>query len=567
MKYEEKTWLWGIALALISVVLIWVIGLGQATEDKSTQALPQENIINLVKLFDAISFQLNGRYVDTVDAKDLIYSGIRGMLDKLDPFTEMMEKKAYNQLMEITHGRYEGLGMQIDSRDNWIVVISPIEGTPAYRMGLKPGDKIIEIDGKSTANMKTEEASKLMRGPAGTKLVLKITREGVDGPLEYTIERAVIELKNVPYYGMIDDKIGYVRFIKFSEESGTELKNAIEELKKKGMQSLIFDLRYNGGGLLDQAVETANLFLDKDKLIVYTQGRASGTIKYHSKDKAVFPNGSLVVLVDGGTASASEIVAGAIQDWDRGAIIGTTTFGKGLVQQVYDLPGDVYLKMTIAKYYIPSGRCIQKPELSHKRTFTDASEETEDSSQADTTVKEVYRTNGGRIVYGGGGVVPDIEVEYPRYTSDLEINLASKMLFFDFAINYISKHKDLTKDFEITDQIMEEFKEFLKAKNFTYKTALELELEQLEKRVKEDKKEEIYQQALENLKKQIEREKENDFQNSLDYIKKSIKREILLDLYGEKAFYEEVILKTDPFVQKALKVLNSKDEYKKILKS
>jgi carboxyl-terminal processing protease len=567
MKGERKYGVIAIALALISVGIIWVVGLGQATEDTvATQPLTEKNIYSYIKLFDAVAFNVNRDYVDTVNPEDLIKAGIEGMMKTLDPFSTLQDIKAHDRLMEMTEGKYEGLGMSIAQMNNVITVISPIEGTPAYRMGIKAGDQIMQIDGKPTEGMTTEEASKLMRGQRGTSVTLKIRREGIRELLEYTIERAIIELKNVPYYGVTEGGIGYVRLSKFSKESGNELKDAIKELRSQNVKGLILDLRSNGGGLLDEAVETANLFLDQGQLIVYTQGRSEEKREFYAQQSPVYGEGPLVVLVNEGTASGSEIVCGAVQDWDRGVIVGNTTFGKGLVQQVFNrnLPPDYFLKLTVAKYYVPSGRCIQKPEMIKRNSSGEETEEKTDSLVV--SKREVFHTKGGREVYGGGGIVPDVEIPREKYTP-IEYNLEGKSLFFDFAVSYIAKHRDIPRNFEIDDQIIAEFKQFLKEKNFTYKTVLELDLDTLKKHIEDQGKSEVFVNTLKNMEGMIEQEKEKEFDQSLDYIKRAIKRDVLNNLYGEKAWYEEIILKTDPAIQKAFEILTNKEEYRKILSS
>ncbi|MCK4384826.1 MAG: S41 family peptidase [candidate division Zixibacteria bacterium] len=557
MKGERKYGLMAIALALISVAIIWVVGLGEATEEVVTQEETEKSIWNYVKLFDAVAFNINSNYVDTVNPEELVKAGIKGMMRTLDPFSVLQDVKAHERLMEMTEGKYEGLGMAIAKRNDVITVISPIEGTPAYRMGLKAGDQIIQIDDKPTEGMTTEDASKLMRGERGTTVTLKIKREGVKELLEYTIERAIIELKNVPYSGVMDGGIGYVRLSKFSKESGKELKDAIIELKGKNIKGLILDLRNNGGGLLDQAVETANLFLDDGKLIVYTQGRMERKRDYFARGKPVYGDGPLVILVNGGTASASEIVSGAVQDWDRGVIIGNTTFGKGLVQRVIqrNLPSDYFLKLTVAKYYVPSGRCIQKPEMVKKHSSTE-----EESDSLMVSERKVFYTKGGREVYGGGGIVPDIAIDKEKYKS-IEYNLERQSMFFDFAVSYIAEHPNIQRDFEVDDQVIGEFKEFLQEKDFTYKSALELDLDTLKRHIEKQEKSEVFAEVLKNMESLIEEEKKQDFDQSIDYIKRSIKRDVLNNLYGQKAWYEEIILKADPAIQKAFEILSNKDKY------
>lgn len=568
MKEQRKFGLAILALALISTAIIWAVGLGEATEEPDVmRELERETLYSYIKLLDKVAFDINQRYVDSIDVKDMIYAGIKGMMETLDPFSTLQDIEAHDRLMEMTEGKYEGLGMTISKRNDIITVISPIEGTPAYRMGLRAGDQVIEIDGKSTEGMSTEDASKMMRGNAGTTVLLTIKREGVPEPLEYEVERAIIELTSVPYYGMMDEGIGYVRLSKFSKESGDELEEAIEDLKSQGMTGMILDLRSNGGGLLDQAVETANLFIERDKLIVYTQGRTQFKTEKHASVDPVFSasDGPLVVLVNEGTASASEIVSGAVQDWDRGVIIGSTTFGKGLVQQIIPERNQTYLKLTVAKYYIPSGRCIQKPERAKRHPVL---EEDAEGEQPDTLVeveREVFYTKGGRKVYGGGGIVPDIEIATPKF-KPIEYNLERQSMFFNFAVSYIAKHPDIPRDFEADDQMLGEFKGFLKEKEFTYKSALELELEPLREKIEKQDNPEMFSGAIEELQRLIETDKEDDFEESRDYIKRSLRRDVLNGLYGQKGYYEEVLLKDDDRVRKAYEILTNENEYMAMLK-
>jgi len=535
----------------------------------------RETLFRNIKLFNSMAYHIKNRYMEDIDSKDLIHAGIRGMLQNLDPFSVLMEERSYDRLMESTHGKYEGLGMQIDSRDDRIRIISPIEGTPAYRRGLQAGDIIWNIDGTSTFEMTTEDAASLMRGPAGTSVTLKIKRQGVPDLLEYEVERAVIELKSVNYYGYIDGtNIGYVRLSRFAEETGRELREAITELKsEKNLEGLIFDLRSNGGGLLQQAVETANLFLEKDQLVVYTKGRTEQSERrYYATEEPLYPEGKLVVLVDEGTASASEIVSGAVQDWDRGVIMGQPTYGKGLVQQIFPAGGDamVALKLTTAKYYIPSGRCIQRPERSKKQNAhatLDEEESDEEGDEADTmnvVEKDAYSTNGGRTVYGGGGINPDIETTREKW-QPIEMNLERKQLFFDFAVRYTSQHPEIGRDFVVTPEILDEFKAFMEEKEFDYKTALEVSLEEMRDVVRDENKEDLFAESLDRLESLVEKEKEADFVRSEDYIKRSIKREITTKLYGQRGLYEEIILKTDPTVQKAIEMLQDDQEYARII--
>jgi len=567
------------ALALFAMGLLWAVGPGEAqpgtspiyaqTTDADARGQTLENnresLYKNIKLFNDIAFNVENRYMEDVDSKDMIRAGIRGMLSTLDPFSVLMERKSYDQLMENTSGKYQGVGMQIDVRDDTLIVVTPIEGTPAYRLGLMAGDRIIKIDGEPTEGMTTEDAAGKMRGPAGTQVVLTILRPGIPTPMDYNVDRAVIELKSVNYYGVTDDGIGYVRLNRFAETTHDELQEAFAELRKQNVKGIIFDLRSNGGGLLDEAVATANFFLPKDRLIVYTRGRdPESEQRFLSTREPVVPDEPLVVLVNGGSASASEIVAGALQDWDRGLIMGQTTFGKGLVQQVFNIGGrnsDVALKLTTARYFVPSGRLIQKPSHSgpHDRAIEADTADGEDGED-----KEVFYTASGRPVYGGGGIVPDIDLPVELY-EPIEMNLERQGLFFNFSVEYVSKHPDIPLDFEVSDALLDEFRQYIKEKDFTYVTRLEVELDSLRARVKDEHKEALFEPALAEFEKVVEEDKADDFEVSKDYIREALKRNIIRNKYGERGVYEEVILKQDPAIQRALEVLRSKDEYKKLL--
>ncbi|PKK82815.1 MAG: hypothetical protein CVT49_11525 [candidate division Zixibacteria bacterium HGW-Zixibacteria-1] len=545
----------------------------------------RETLLKEIRKLNSVVYDIKNRYMEEVDTKDLINAGIEGMLQNLDRFSVLMEKQSYDRLMESTHGKYEGLGMEIDSRDDYIIVVTPMEGTPAYNMGLHPGDQIRAIDGESTYKMTTSDASKLMRGTAGTKVNLTIMRPGLASPLDFDVERAVIELKSVNYYGVVEGtNIGYVRLSRFAEETTNELIDAISDLKKQNVDGLIFDLRSNGGGLLQQAVQVAGLFMQDGRLVVYSKGQFPGSEKrYYSGmngattglDTTLFPEKPLVMLVDEGTASASEIVAGAIQDWDRGVIMGHRTYGKGLVQQLFPVgdDDDNHLKLTTARYYIPSGRCIQKPEVEKKGDMhagLDDMEPEVDTVVTDTVKlsdKEVFYTNAGRTVYGGGGILPDLEVDEARPYEPIEINLERKTMFFDFAVKYVAEHPDATRNIVVTDDIVNDFRSYIKEKDFAYKTALEVSLDEMKKIVDEEKKDDLFSGALTEFSGLVEKEKEADFTKSIDYIRKAIKREIVSKIGGQRAVYEDVILKTDPGILKAVELLKNKSEYSKIFEA
>jgi carboxyl-terminal processing protease len=587
-----------LGVTVFALVLIWLAGPGDAgqltqasepvlwadtvqinlnelnlTQDSATQT--RDSFMKNVRKLTQTAFNIRNQYMEEVDVDKIIRAGIVGMLTDLDRFSVLMEKSSYDALMESTHGKYEGLGMMIDQRDDRVLIISPIEGTPAYRRGLRAGDVIWEIDGHDTHEMKTSDASKLMRGKAGTSVKLSIKRTGIADLMEFDVERATIELKSVNYAGVIPEtNIGYVRLSRFAEETSHELREAITNLNNQNVSGLVLDLRSNGGGLLDQAKETAELFIKEGAEIVYTRGRfADSERHYKSERPPLFPDKPFVILVDEGTASASEIVAGAIQDWDRGVIIGNTTYGKGLVQQIFPISNDgsMALKLTTAKYYVPSGRCIQKPDRQEKDN-AHADLDMPPTDGADSTVadsltvaeREIFYTNGGRIVYGGGGIVPDLDVDRETW-QPIEINLERKSMFFDFAVAYVAKHPDVQADFTVTDQVVEEFRQFIKEKDFSYKSSMQVALEDLKKTSEAGPNDSMYASAIVSMEGLVEKEKQHDFDKSRDYIKRALKREVVSSIAGERGVYEQIVLKTDKTVQKAIEVLTAPKEYTRLI--
>jgi carboxyl-terminal processing protease len=597
-------------ITLFALGLIWFAGSGEAVQQSSANAEPvlwadtvhidvegndaaaseneptarekRETFLQDIKKLTQTAFNVRNHYMEDIDTEAMIKSGIRGMLSDLDRYSVLMEKSSYDALMESTHGKYEGLGMQIDARDGHIQIITPIEGTPAYDKGLQAGDVIWEIDSISTDGMSSADAAKLMRGKAGTSIRLMIKRQGIADLLEFNLTRAIIELKSVNYFGVVPGTdIGYVRLSRFAEETSHELREAIGSLNDQNVSSLIFDLRSNGGGLLDQAKETAELFLNEGREIVYTKGKYENSERHYRSERApIFKDKPLIVLVDAGTASASEIVSGAIQDWDRGLIVGTPTYGKGLVQQIFPISNDgsMALKLTTAKYYVPSGRCIQKPEKqgkpgAHNRAMIEEAEEAMDGEggmeQGHDTLsvddREIFYTNGGRIVYGGGGIVPDVEVDRETWKV-IEINLERQSMFFDYAVKYVADHPDVTRDFVVTPEVLEDFRAFLKDREFDYKNSLEVSYDKLKETVDEENKTAEFEKQLADLHDLIELEKVKEFDESKDYISRRIKRAVVSSVAGERGVYEEIILRTDPTVKKAVDILENDGEYSKLIK-
>ncbi|HEX6064690.1 MAG TPA: S41 family peptidase, partial [Longimicrobiales bacterium] len=356
------------------------------------------NVYFQANLFNEVLHHVQDKFVDQKTPSDLYKMAIDGMLEELgDPHTTFMSSDEYGRLMIETQGEYGGVGMEIDSRDGWITVIAPLPGTPAERAGLQAGDRVVEIEGKTTRNMPSDEAVKLLRGPRGQAVNFKVLREGMSEPAPYRIVREEIRIRSVPAAYMMDNGIGYVELVRFSERSTEELRTAINNLKAQGMKGLILDLRRNPGGLLDQGINIADLFLDRGDAIAETRSRLPNqNQKALASDPDEYPNLPVVTLVGPGSASASEILAGALQDHDRSLVLGRTTFGKGSVQTLFPLASRNYLKMTTARWYTPSGRSIQRPYGIGAHNEGEA----EDTSSAanDTTKKPAFKTDGGRTV-------------------------------------------------------------------------------------------------------------------------------------------------------------------------
>jgi len=395
-------------------------------------------------------------YAEPVSADKAIYNGaIPGMLRVLDPHSNFFDPKSYAALREEQRGKYYGVGMQVGPRNNKVIVIAPFAGAPAYRAGIRPGDVIIAVDGKPTDNMSTSDVAELLKGPKGTTVKITMLREGNDKPLDFTVVRDEIPRYSVDVHFMIRPGIGYVHISGFQETTEHELRQALDELGD--LKGLILDLRQNPGGLLSEGVGVADQFLKKGQVIVSHHGRASAEKVY----KAARGNGGkdypLVVLVNRGTASAAEIVAGAIQDHDRGLIAGETTFGKGLVQTVYPLSENTGLALTTAKYYTPSGRLIQR-DWSNISLY-DYYYNDRENGEASTANHEVKMTDSGRTVYGGGGITPDVKIASVK-TTKFQDTLLEKYAFFNFAKHYVINHK-VTKQFEVDDAVMQEFRKYL----------------------------------------------------------------------------------------------------------
>jgi carboxyl-terminal processing protease len=462
-----------------------------------------------LKEFTQVYSIVEDNYAEPVDPDKAIYNGaIPGMLHVLDPHSNFFDPKAYALLKEDQSGKYYGVGMTVGPRNNKVIVIAPFVGTPAYRAGIHPGDVIIAVDGKSTDNMSTSDVADLLKGPKGTTVHITVLREGADKPLEFTVVRDEIPRYSVDLHFLIRPGIGYMHISGFNETTDAEVQNALDEMGD--LKGLILDLRQNPGGLLSEGVGVADKFLRKGQLIVSHHGRASSEKRYvatHGNGGKEYP---LVVLVNRGTASAAEIVAGAIQDHDRGLIAGETTFGKGLVQTVYPLSENTGLALTTAKYYTPSGRLIQR-DYSNVSLYDYYFNRDSDENNAG---REVKLTDSGRTVYGGGGITPDYKIATPK-GNHFQDDMLQHYAFFNFAKHYMVDHHP-TKSFEVDDVIMQDFRKFLESQNIAYTEA--------------------------------------DLVQNEDWVKSNIKSEIFIDAFGQDEGLK-VRAEADPEVVKALELL------------
>lgn len=433
----------------------------------------RNDLYTYLDLFNDALAKVEHVYVEEVDAKELMYGAIRGMLSSLDPYSVFLDEESFSDFQVQTEGEFGGLGIQITARDGVLTVVSPIEGTPAYDLGIQSGDRIIAIEGESTRGITTDQAILKLRGDPGTKVNITIYREGIDENLDYTVTRDIIRIDSVPYAFLMDDDIGYVRISRFSRTTARELSDQLDELDAQGMRGLVVDLRSNPGGLLSEAVDVSDVFLDTGELVVSTRGRIKEQNKefYASTPARYSRDFPIIVLVNGGSASASEILAGAIQDWDRGIVAGTTSFGKGSVQtlmRLRPLTKECAVKLTTAKWYTSSGRLIEKPERWETEELAEG-EEGEEIEEA----KPEFKTASGRIVYGGGGVTPDVTIESGR-RSDVVVDLERREEFFEFAIQYLSDHEVAGPDVEVSDAMWSDFLAFLEEDEFEF-TREELE--------------------------------------------------------------------------------------------
>ena len=547
-----------ILMTLLSLILIITPVHITTADETDFYKKVQKGLTNFEKVYK----QINMHYVEEFDPYEFVRAGIDGMLNKLDPYTVFIEPEADINLKIITTGKYGGLGMEIGMRNKKVTVISPMDNSPAKRAGIRAGDIIEKINGILVSSLSTQKVSTLLRGPIGTDVELSISRNGYTGEISMKITRAEILIEDVNYSDFIENNIAYVRLTGFTDKAEEELINAINDLKEKHkIEGFILDLRGNSGGLLESAVEVSNVFLPQNTLVVSTKGYRDGDHEFKTTSDPILPDVPMVVLVDGGSASASEIVAGALQDIDRAIILGSETFGKGLVQKVYNIDNSIKtkLKITTAKYYIPSGRCIQKYDYTKENgVFA-----TKDSSISDDALPHEFYTINKRKVFEKGGISPDVDIKDSEL-SNLAFELYRQSVFFNFSVKYQQDNPNWNGEFKISDQILNEFFAYADDIEFSYEIEGE---ENLEKFIEIAEKNSIREDLIVSAKillDSLQNFKNKDIVNHREEIRNALFAE-LADKYFTNHKRIKYSLLNDLQLNSALEVLNNQTEYRKIL--
>lgn len=538
------------SLAVASLVALVAIG---ATRYSDVYFLIKKNFT----IFSEVYREVSLRYVDEVNPEKLMRKGIDAMLESLDPYTVLIDEADTQEIDIITTGKYGGVGIEAGSRGGKIVVIAPIEGYSAFKKGVKAGDVIMKVNDISVEGLTPEDVQNLIHGEPGTTVTVTIQRYGVEQPLHFELERQNIEVKNVEYAGLIgpNKDVGYILLSRFSQNTGEEVRNAILKFKQHGaLNGIILDLRNNPGGLLDEAVKTVDKFVGPGIKVVETRGRIEeNNSVFRTEEPALAGNIPLVVLQNSGSASASEVVAGALQDLDRAVIVGEQSFGKGLVQIIRPLSYNTALKITTSKYYIPSGRSIQSVTYTHD----------ENNSHFDKpdSLRKAFKTRAGRTVYDGQGIQPDVKVTQ-NDQSLLQIALLQNSYYFFFANQYASEHKQLPG--HVTDGMYTEFRDYLKAKKFDYETRTEKDLQALKKRFASNGQLEKGADYISGLQRIIEQEKEQEFADEASEIKRELYRELASRYYGRTGQIRAAT-RFDPYIGQGLDIIANTTRYDDIL--
>ncbi len=516
-------------------------------------------IVRNLDIFATLYKEVNRYYVDEISPTNLMETGIEAMLKSLDPYTNYIPEDKIEDYRTMTLGEYSGIGASVETHQGYAVIMMPFEGFAAHRAGLRIGDKILKINGQDMKGKTSEQLSKYLKGQSGTEVSLFVERYGKPKPFEVKLIREKIVMNNVPYYGMLTDEVGMIQLTDFTQNAGKEVRDALVALKEKGAKNIVLDLRGNPGGLLSEAINVSNIFVDKGIEIVSTRGKVKEWNKVYTAPNAPADTQiPVVVLVSGGSASAAEIVAGVIQDYDRGVLIGENSYGKGLVQATRSLSYNSKVKVTVAKYYIPSGRCIQAIDYSHRNADGTV-------SKFPDSLRTAFKTRNGRTVYDGAGVKPDIEPEHSDWAK-ITASLEAKNLIFDYATKYREEHSQLVlpKDFALSDAEYNAFVKWLQNKDFDYTTEVERTIQTLEENARKEKYYEAVKTQIIALKKQVSHNKNTDLQKFKDEIRERLEQEIISRYYWEKG-KTEAEFDNDPDIKEALELLADTTRYRKIL--
>ena len=518
-------------------------------------------IAKSLDIYNSLLRELNLNYVDEINPGELNENAIKAMLEGLDPYTVFIPESDIENAKFMTTGEYGGIGAIIQYDGEFTRISDPYEGWPAQKAGIIAGDAILEVNGVDCKKKNTQEVSNLLKGQPGTEVTLKLKRYGQEQPLEIKLKREKVKIDNIPYYKVFDNGIAYLSLSGFTRDAAKEVKEKFVEMKKGNeLKGFVIDLRGNGGGLMNEAVDIVNLFIPKGKPVVSMKGKAATANSMHpTTNEPVDLEIPLAILVDGSSASASEIVAGAIQDYDRGVIIGQRTFGKGLVQNILPLSYNTQMKVTVAHYYIPSGRCIQEIDYSHKKDTAQMKKD---------TLGKAFKTMGGRTVYEGHGITPDVKVSRDPYAT-VTAYLFGKNYIFDYANKFYSEHKSIApaERFQIDEATYQDFMKFVKDKNFNYTTESEKAIEKLKKTAKEEGYLDKIKPQIDLLEKNLAAEKDNDLLNNRKDIEELLRSEIVGRYYYQKGRIV-ASLNDDPDLKRAFEILlntNGKDEYHSIL--
>ena len=544
-------------IQVLSFVIALLLPIGMIAQEKQNNF----EIAKSLDIYNSLLRELNLNYVDEINPGELNEKAIKAMLDDLDPYTVFIPESDIENAKFMTTGEYGGIGAVIQYDGEFTRISDPYEGWPAQKAGIIAGDAILEVNGVDCKKKNTQEVSNLLKGQPGTEVTLKLKRYGQEQPLEIKLKREKVKIDNIPYYKVFDNGIAYLSLSGFTRDAAKELKEKFVEMKKGGeLKGFVIDLRGNGGGLMNEAVDIVNLFIPKGKPVVSMKGKAATANSMHpTTNEPVDLEIPLAILVDGSSASASEIVAGAIQDYDRGVIIGQRTFGKGLVQNILPLSYNTQMKVTVAHYYIPSGRCIQEIDYSHKKDTAQMKKD---------TLGKAFKTMGGRTVYEGHGITPDVKVSRDPYAT-VTAYLFGKNYIFDYANKFYSEHKSIAsaERFQIDEATYQDFMKFVKDKKFSYTTESEKAIEKLKKTAKDEGYLDKIKPQIEALEKNLAAEKDNDLLSNRKDIEELLRSEIVGRYYYQKG---RIIasLNDDPDLKRAFEILlntNGKDEYHSIL--